>query len=109
MDKEKRKALEEVGFRIGDAEDFLGLSEEERRLVHEERVLAIAAARRKRFADWLRTIVQLLVTLAALIVAAVLVMLVRDAVVARSVVVDPFRTPPILAAGGVSGIMPSMH
>ena len=33
MDQTKRKALEAAGYRIGDAEDFLGLSEEERRLV----------------------------------------------------------------------------
>jgi hypothetical protein len=33
MDKTKRKALEAAGYRIGDAEDFLGLTEEERRLV----------------------------------------------------------------------------
>jgi tetratricopeptide (TPR) repeat protein len=77
--------------------------EEERRLVHEERVLAIAAARRKRFADWLKTIVQLLVTLTAILVAAAMLILIRDAVVARSVVVDSFRTPPALAPGGVNG------
>ena len=33
MDKAKRKALEAAGYRIGNAEDFLGLSVEERRLV----------------------------------------------------------------------------
>lgn len=33
MDKAKRKALEAAGFRTGDAEDFLGLTEEECRLV----------------------------------------------------------------------------
>jgi len=33
MDQEKRKALEAAGFWLGDAEDFLGLTEEERRLV----------------------------------------------------------------------------
>jgi ribosome-binding protein aMBF1 (putative translation factor) len=34
MDKRKREALEAAGFRIGDAEDFLGLTNEERRLVN---------------------------------------------------------------------------
>jgi tetratricopeptide (TPR) repeat protein len=77
--------------------------EGERRLVHTERVLAIAAARRKRFADRLRIIVQLLVTLAALIAATAVVILIYGAVTARSVVVDPFRTPPALAPGGVNG------
>jgi predicted XRE-type DNA-binding protein len=33
MDKETRKRLEAAGFRLGDAEDFLGLTDEERRLV----------------------------------------------------------------------------
>jgi len=33
MNKKKRDALEKAGFRVGDAEDFLGLTEEERRLV----------------------------------------------------------------------------
>jgi DNA-binding XRE family transcriptional regulator len=33
MDKKKREALEAAGFRIGDAEDFLELTIEERRLV----------------------------------------------------------------------------
>jgi ribosome-binding protein aMBF1 (putative translation factor) len=33
MDKAKRKSLEATGYRIGDAEDFLGLSAEERRLL----------------------------------------------------------------------------
>jgi predicted XRE-type DNA-binding protein len=33
MDKAKRERLEAAGFRIGDAEEFLGLTEEERRLV----------------------------------------------------------------------------
>jgi tetratricopeptide (TPR) repeat protein len=77
--------------------------EEERRLVHEERQLAIAAARRKRFADWLKTVVQLLVTLAAILAGVAVVTLIHDAVVARSVVVDPFQAPPALAPGGVNG------
>src|SRR6516162_11394028 len=33
MNVEKRKALEAAGWRFGDGADFLGLSEEERRLV----------------------------------------------------------------------------
>ncbi len=34
MDKAKRKSLETAGWRIGDAADFLGLTNEERRLVN---------------------------------------------------------------------------
>src|SRR5437763_808865 len=33
MKKEKREALEAAGFRIGDAADFLGLSDEEKLMV----------------------------------------------------------------------------
>jgi transcriptional regulator with XRE-family HTH domain len=33
MDRNKRKALESAGFRVGDAADFLGLTEEEAKLV----------------------------------------------------------------------------
>jgi predicted XRE-type DNA-binding protein len=47
MDAAKRKTLERAGFQFGDAEDFLGLSEEERRLV-ELRLAIIRAVRRLR-------------------------------------------------------------
>jgi ribosome-binding protein aMBF1 (putative translation factor) len=47
MDKRKQKTLEAAGFRIGNAEDFLGLNEEERRLV-ELRVAVSRAVRRLR-------------------------------------------------------------
>ena len=33
MDKEKQRTLEAAGFRVGDAADFLGLTEEEKNLV----------------------------------------------------------------------------
>jgi hypothetical protein len=46
MDKEKRKRLEAAGWAIGDAEDFLGLTEEERQLV--ELRLAVSRAIRRR-------------------------------------------------------------
>jgi DNA-binding XRE family transcriptional regulator len=47
MDKKKRSALEAAGFRIGDAEDFLGLTPAERRLV-ELRITLSHAVRRLR-------------------------------------------------------------
>ena len=47
MDREKRKALAAAGFRIGDAADFLELTEEERRLV-ELRVGLARAVRHRR-------------------------------------------------------------
>jgi hypothetical protein len=36
MDDAKRKALEAAGFHIGDPEEFLHLTEEERRLVEQQ-------------------------------------------------------------------------
>ena len=47
MDKKTRDRLTTAGFRVGDAEDFLGLSEEERQLV-ELRVEVSKAVRRRR-------------------------------------------------------------
>jgi ribosome-binding protein aMBF1 (putative translation factor) len=45
MDKKTRKRLEAAGFRVGDAEDFLELSKEERRLVQ----LRLAVSRAVRY------------------------------------------------------------
>jgi ribosome-binding protein aMBF1 (putative translation factor) len=47
MDKKKKAALEAAGFRFGDAEDFLELNDEERRLV-ELRLKVSRAVRRLR-------------------------------------------------------------
>ncbi|SRR5581483_12144908 len=47
MNKAKRKALEAAGFQIGDAKDFLSLTEEERRLL-ELRLAVSRAVRRLR-------------------------------------------------------------
>jgi ribosome-binding protein aMBF1 (putative translation factor) len=47
MDKAVRARLEAAGFRVGDAEDFLGLTDEERRLV-ELRLAVSRAVRRLR-------------------------------------------------------------
>ncbi len=47
MDERERAALEAAGFRIGDAEDFLELTDEERRLV-ELRVAVSRAVRARR-------------------------------------------------------------
>jgi hypothetical protein len=47
MDNKKQKALEAAGWRIGDAGDFLGLTDEERQLV-ELRVTIARSVRRLR-------------------------------------------------------------
>ena len=44
MNAEKRKALQAAGWRLGDAADFLGLTQEERRLVE----LRLAVSRKVR-------------------------------------------------------------
>jgi tetratricopeptide (TPR) repeat protein len=77
--------------------------EAQRRLAREERLLGIDAARRKRFADRLKNIVQLLVSLAAVVGAVAALVLLIDDVRSRAVVVDPFRTPPALEPRGVNG------
>jgi len=46
MDKAKQKALEAAGWRVGDAADFLGLTEEERREVDLRAALSRAIRRR---------------------------------------------------------------
>lgn len=63
MKPEKRKALEAIGWRIGDAADFLGLTEEERLLVElriklAERIRQLRKTRRlsqKQVADRLKS------------------------------------------------------
>lgn len=47
MNTTKRKTLQDAGFRIGDAADFLGLTDEERQIV-ELRVSISRAVRRRR-------------------------------------------------------------
>lgn len=47
MDKKTRQRLTDAGFRVGDAEDFLALTEEERQLV-ELRLEVSKAVRRRR-------------------------------------------------------------
>lgn len=68
--------------------------DEDRELADLERQLAISAARRKQFSDRLKNGVQLLVALAASLVAVAAAVLIYGAATSRSVVVDSFKTPP---------------
>lgn len=52
MEASKRKALEAAGWKVGDAADFLGMSEDERQLL-ETRVELAQAVRRQREASHL--------------------------------------------------------
>ena len=47
MDKEKQQALEAAGFRVGDAEDFLGLNDVERTILNLRLALSRAVRRRR--------------------------------------------------------------
>ncbi len=47
MDATKRKALEAAGWKIGDAADFLGMSDEERQLLDTRVNLALAIRRQR--------------------------------------------------------------
>jgi predicted XRE-type DNA-binding protein len=47
MDATKRKALEAAGWKLGDAADFLGMSDEERQLLDTRVELALAVRRQR--------------------------------------------------------------
>jgi tetratricopeptide (TPR) repeat protein len=71
--------------------------------LHEQRTLTLAHMRMRRFTDRQKFTNQMIVTAAAVGIAAVLALMVRDAMTSASVVVDPFEAPPALAARGLSG------
>ena len=48
MESKKRKALEAVGWKVGDAADFLGMSDEERQLLDARMNLALAIRRQRK-------------------------------------------------------------
>lgn len=52
MDKKTRARLTAAGFRVCDAEDFLGLSDEERQLVELRLQVSKAVRRRRQEHDW---------------------------------------------------------
>jgi predicted XRE-type DNA-binding protein len=47
MDTKKRKAIEAAGWRVGDAAEFLGMSDEERQLLDARVELALAIRRQR--------------------------------------------------------------
>jgi predicted XRE-type DNA-binding protein len=47
MDATKRKAIEAVGWKVGDAADFLGMSDDERQLLDTRVELALAVRRQR--------------------------------------------------------------
>lgn len=103
-------AMDQAKFDPELARQAAAYLEEQRALVRlqlkhfdEEQLLAIGAARRKRYADRIRNA---LATLAAVAVVAVLVILeiiVWDASQERGLVIDAFSVPPDLARDGLTG------
>lgn len=71
--------------------------------LHEQRALNLRHLRVRRWREALQLAVQVsVVTIAAMLAVGLLVML-RDALVSRQVVVEAFESPPTLAARGLSG------
>ena len=90
-----------------DARDYLRTA---RRLLalqmehlHEQRALALAHMRMRRFTDRQKFINQAFITLGAIGIVSLLGVMLRDAVMSQAVIVDPFDAPPALAARGLSG------
>jgi len=69
----------------------------------EDNRLATDAAKRKRFADRMRNVLEVFGILAAAVLGLGFLILLGDAYSSRSVVVDAFDAPPVLAGSGVSG------
>ena len=71
--------------------------------LHEQRGLLVACLRLKRQSERLRILSQFFIMLAVMIIAAYLLLMVHDALTARSVIVEPFDTAPAMEAQGLSG------
>jgi Flp pilus assembly protein TadD len=69
----------------------------------EQRVAALKELQLRVLNQRLRVGLQILVVLIATVLGAGLLLMIRDAVASRSVVVEPFDTPPALASRGLSG------
>ncbi len=71
--------------------------------LHEQRRLVVSCMRLKRRSEWLRIVAQFFITVSVVIVSGYLVLMLRDAAETRAVIVEPFDTPPAMAADGRSG------
>ena len=60
-------------------------------------------ARLRRIGIRIRLVFQVLFALVGVAIGAGIIVMIRDAVASRSVVIDPFEAPPALAAAGLSG------
>jgi tetratricopeptide (TPR) repeat protein len=71
--------------------------------LHEQRVVNLQLLKLRRFGERLRLGLQVLVILLATVIGIGIVIMIRDAVDSRSVVIDPFDAPPSLEADGLNG------
>src|ERR1700733_3448238 len=71
--------------------------------LHEQRVVNLQLLKLKRFGERLKLGLQMFLILIATVIGIGIVIVIRDAVNSRSVVIDPFEAPPSLAADGLNG------
>jgi tetratricopeptide (TPR) repeat protein len=71
--------------------------------LHEQRAVNLQLLKLKRLGERLRVGLQVFVILAATAIGLGAVVLVRDAVTSRRVVIEPFHSPPALTARGIDG------
>jgi tetratricopeptide (TPR) repeat protein len=71
--------------------------------LHEQRIVNLQLLKLKRLGERLRVGLQLFFILAATAIGLGAVLMVRDAVTSRRVVIEPFHAPPGLAARGIDG------
>jgi hypothetical protein len=71
--------------------------------LHEQRVVNLELLKLRRFDERLRVGLRLFVIVIATVIGIGVVLMLRDAAGSRAVVIDPFDTPPSLAADGLNG------
>jgi tetratricopeptide (TPR) repeat protein len=71
--------------------------------LHEQRALNLSLLKLRRFDERLKLGLRLFVILVATAIGLGVLMMVRDAITSRRVVIEPFHTPPPLAARGIDG------
>jgi hypothetical protein len=103
-------AMDAAKTNSGVAESILAYLKKQSRLIdfqlrhfEEERVLAIAAAKRKRYADRIRNTLMSCIALAVGLGLFGLLWMIRDSVTSRQVVIAPFDLSPSLASRNITG------
>jgi tetratricopeptide (TPR) repeat protein len=71
--------------------------------LHEQRDLALSHLRLRRLTDRLKAAIQVLFALVFTVIGIFLLVMIHDAFTSESVIVEPFESPPALAARGLTG------